>query len=85
MVALGHRSVVELGNLVIEGTLHAPLIVVEVALKIGQPLDSLEVVAQVRVLLEQLTLTDPLHEVEQLEEDEVNVGDIGAHQKLLTA
>ena len=79
---IGHQSVVELGDFVIEGCLHASGVVGVELGQFGQSLHTVAVSCQGWVVYEKLALTNKSHQLTQLEKSEINVGDIVSHNEL---
>ena len=78
-------SVVQLGDFVVVGALDAPYVVSVKLCQSRQTLDTIEVGLKRGELLEELTFGDPVHEVAELEKDEVDVGQVFAAQILLVS
>ena len=78
-------SVVQLGDFVVVGALDAPYVVSVKLCQSRQTLDTIEVSLKRGELLEELTFGDPVHEVAELEKDEVDVGQVFAAQILLVS
>ena len=73
-------SVVQLGDFVVEGALDAPYVVSVELRQFRQTLDTIEVGLKRGELLEELTFGDPVHEIAELEEDEIDIGQVLAAQ-----
>ena len=73
-------SVVQLGDFVVVGALDAPYVISVELRQSRQTLDTIEVGLKRGELLEELTFGDPVHEIAELEEDEVDVGQVLAAQ-----